>query len=210
MENKSTDLILLILIVSLVGGFYLTIGEISSLKQSVNNLEMNLELGDTGSESGQPTVTPGEKATSTEGDELTPVKKGDAVVPTAILFYAESSPLLSPQTDIAVAVQRVVKEKESGVIRLYLKAYTNNAESYSALDPGNLFEIVDPTGQNQKPLQVNGRFDSIPPQSFVTGEVIFKVSPDKNSVIIKISSKEGDTYYKFNFEEKSYEETALG
>jgi hypothetical protein len=107
-------------------------------------------------------------------------------------------------------IQRLVKEKETGIVRIYLKIYTNEAESYSALEPGNLFEIVDPGGQNQKPLNVKGVFDSIPPQSSVTGEIIFKILPDKKSVIIQIESKDGANYYEFNFENGSYKKAVLG
>ncbi len=206
-SNKMTALILFT-IFALIGGFYLTLSQVSDLQQIVRNLEMDMGLLSE-KEGFQSTVTPGKEATSTK-EETTKPEEGDTIIPTAILFEVQSSPLLSPQTKITVAMEKMVKEKETGIIRIYLKAYTNKADSYSALEPANFFEILNPSGQNQKPLKVRGQFDSIPPQSSVTGEVIFKITPEEESIILQIESDEDKKYYEFDFEEKSYEEATMG
>jgi len=210
-SNIIIKFVLIVLIIGVIGGFSLIFDKISNLTQETEDLKMNMRIISEDAQFTQLTIPLDKEgeATSTE-EEATPIKKDDIVIPTAILFKTRSSPLLSPQTDINVAIQRLVKEKETGIVRIYLRIYTNEAESYSALEPGNLFEIVDPGGQNQKPLNVKGRFDSIPPQSSVTGEIIFKILPDKESVIIQIESKDGANYYEFNFKNKSYKKAVLG
>ncbi len=204
MKNKTTDLILLILIIALLGGFFITLNEISKIEDSIKNFKANISLEDN-----DQFVAP-DNSTSTEKESLTPVKESDLVIPTAIIFQKKSSPLLSPQTDLTITVEKIVKEKESGIVRAYIKAFTNKADSYSALEAGNLFEIINPSGQNQKPLKVNGSFDSIPPKSSVRGEVVFKISEEKDEIILSVESNQGKIYYQFNFKDQSYEEAVLG
>ncbi len=203
MKNKTTDLILLILIIALLGGFYITLNEISKIEDSVNNLRTNIDL-----ENNDQVIAP--NSTSTESESLTPVKESDVVIPTAIIFQKKSSPLLSPQTDLTITIEKLVKEKGSGIVRAYIKAFTNKADSYSALEAGNLFEIINPSGQNQKPLKVTGNFDSIPPRSSVRGEVVFKISEEKSEIILSVESNQGKIYYQFNFKDQSYKEAVLG
>lgn len=204
MSGKTTALILFI-IFALVGGFYLTLDQVAELKKEVKLLSSGMETT-----SPESAVIPGkEKSTSTPA-EAEPTGEEDIVIPTAILFGVESSPLLSPQTEITVAMEKLVKEKDTGIIKVYLRVYTNKADSYSALEPGNLFEILNPSGQNQKSLETRGEFGSIPPQSSVTGTVTFKVPADQDSIILQIDSKEDRKYYEFDFEKETYKETTLG
>jgi len=207
-KSMGMKIIIAVIVIGVAGGFFFVLNEVSNLRQEVKNLEMNADLSN--NEITQPGV-PSEKKEATSTDVgTTPIDEEDVIIPTAILFETRSSPLLLPQTDLNVAIQRVSKENQTGVMRIYLKVYTSKADSYSALEVGNLFEIINPNGKNQKPLKVRGQFDSMPPESSVTGEVVFKVSPEQNSVVIQIESKEGITYYEFNFEEENYREATLG
>jgi hypothetical protein len=208
MKNNGITISIVLMVFVLVGGFYFTLEKISKLRDDVKNFETNVEFKLNGESSSQSYIVSGENSTSTE-EESTQIKD-NITIPTAILFEAQSSPLLSPQTKITIALEKVIKEKETGIIKVNIKAYTNKAESYSALDAGNLFEILNPSGKNQKPLKVKGNFDSIPPKSFVTGEITFKVSPEQDSIILLIESEDGENYYKFDFNNRKYEETIMG
>lgn len=206
MENKSTDLIVTILIIVMIVGFYLVLTNIQETQDNIqefaSDIKTNLSDG---------TVSPGNQATSTdqEGDNNQNSDLESTSIQTAILFEAESSPLLEPQTDLTITIEEITKF-EDGQVNVDIKAYTNNAEGYSALQPSNIFEVVDlSAGENQKPLKVEGAFDSIPPQSAVTGQVTFKVN-ESDEVILQIQSNEGTKNYRFNFETQNYEEAVLG
>lgn len=201
MKYKSTDFIASILIIVMIVGFYLVLSNIQETKKDINKISSNIE--ETVSDG---TVTPGKQATST--DESQNSNLDTTTIPTAIIFEAQSSPLLEPQTDLTVTIEKVTKS-ENGQVMLDIKVYTNNAESYSALQPSNLFELVNLSEGNQKPLRIKGSFDSIPPQSAVTGQVTFKVE-GSDEVILQIQSKEGLKNYRFNFENQNYEEAILG
>lgn len=203
MKNSSTNILVIILIIVVVVGFYWTINEIREA-QTINNTDQEI------SESLPDSVSPGQKATSSESsDSQKIIQEGDMVVPTAILFEKQSSPLLSPQTMLTIVLDSVVKS-EDGLITLNLKVYTNEANSYSAIQPSNLFELVNFQGENQKPLQVKGSFDSIAPKSAITGQVIFKEEPDTQEIILQVETQSSTNHYRFDFENESYEEAILG
>ena len=208
MKNLFSFLILIVVL----GGFYLLRIDIQTIDREIRDLELNIDLlySEVAKEAPKAVTPKTDKKPGSETDEPIADIPGDAtVIPTAIIFEAESSPLLSPQTLITITVERVVK-KPDGIITIYLKAFTDKANSFSALEVGNLFELVNLSGSNQKPLRVNGKFDSIPPQSSVSGEVIFKIEPAQSTVIFKTDGEEGIKYYRFDFQKKSYEKAILG
>lgn len=202
MKNKSTDFITAILIVVMIIGFYLVISNINQIEKDIKNITS------TQNNVGAGAVVPGNKATTTESNG-SEVNKESTSIPTAILFESKSSPLLEPQTDLNIAIENVEKF-EDGQVNVDIKVFTNNADSYSATQPNNLFELVNLSGENQKPLKIQGAFDSIPPQSAVTGKVIFKVESGKDEIILQIQSNEGTKNYRFDFNKQNYQEAILG
>lgn len=209
-QRKSTDFVLLLLIIVLIGGFYLILNNLQGVRQAVSNVELNLEILSSEFRGTPETVMPSGdgEATSTPAEEGQ-VWEGGIVIPTAILFQTESSPLLSPTTLLTVAVEKVIKGEE-GIVTLHIKTFTNRATSYSTFDPGNFFELLNPQGSNQKPLKVRGQFDSMPPQSAVEGEIIFKLQPSQIIVILQVDTNEGIKYYEINFITRTYKEAILG
>lgn len=185
-------------------GFYLVIDEVSNLRNDVRNLELALEISKKGDE------VVGE-ATSTEADGEAPAEKRTSVIPTAIIFDALSSPLLTPQTKVTVAVESVSKT-EDGAVNVHIRAFTSEASAYSALVPQNFFELIDleAGGKSIKPIETTGAFSSIPPKSAVSGRVTFKIEPAKNSIILQVNYDNTIKYYELDFGRKTYKETVLG
>ncbi len=207
MRGSGTVFVFIILIAVIAGGFYLVLSDIRDVREQAQNLELNFDLLYDKLAGGVETIAP--EGTKTPTSTLPAETGTGTLVLTAVLFTADSSPLLSPQTELTVVLERVTKTAE-GVVALGIKAYTNQANSYSALEPANFFEFLNPNGPNLKPLKVRGDFNSIPPQSSVSGEVVFKVPPETKQVILEIGAKEGVKYYEIDFEARSYREAVLG
>lgn len=205
MKNISIAILILILIV-LAGGFLILMDEIRSVRQEIKNLSINTELFLNRANQIPEPITPKIQPNSSKDEEE---RLNEQSINTAILFKTESSPLLSPQAILTVSVEKVSKTTE-GILSIKIKVFTTEAKSYSSLEPGNLFELVNLKGENQKPLKVRGQFDSMPPESAVSGEVIFKVPADQYKIILQISTDKGIKYYQFNFQTLSYEEAILG
>ncbi len=185
-------------------GFYFMASEVGKLRNDVRNLEFALELSKEGGEIIGPEEAGGETVpTETEGKL--------SVIQTAIIFDTVSSPLLEPQTKITVTVESVSKA-EDGEVSVNIRAFTSEAETYSALQPQNFFELIDlkADGKVMKPLETQGAFSSIPPKSAVAGKVLFKIDPAKNSIILQINYENAVKHYELNFVNKTYKEAVLG
>ncbi len=209
-RNKSLYVVLVIFILLVLTGFYLTLSEIDSLRDDLTNLELALELSnEENNVIGEATST----GNSDTPEDKSPLIKEDKLIliPTAIIFETLSSPLLSPQTKITVTVESVSKA-ENGTVSINIKAFTNEATAYSALELRDLFELIDldAGGITQKPFNVGGSFDSIPQKSSVSGNVMFKIEPTKNSIILQVSYNGTIKYYELNFSKRTYKETVLG
>lgn len=202
--NKSTELVFLLLLFTLIGGFYIVLSNVQDVKTEVAALKSQMQRI---TESTATTTTVGNTTSTNENSDIEDVSGTE--IPTSILFNTQSSPLLSPQTELTVAVEKFVKS-EDGTLTLYIKVFSDKAESYSALKPDNLFEIVNIGGTNQKPLETTGAFDSIPPQDSVRGTVTFSTNPDNQEVILRIQTEDNVMHYRFNFENQNYEEAVLG
>lgn len=208
MDNISTNLILVLVIILMTVGFFFTLNRVQSVENAINDLELNMDLLNETFNENIAIVTPSSKSTSTKSESSEITVNGNNI-PTAIIFEAKSSPLLSPQTNLKVIVEEVSKNKE-GTVMVGIKVFSDKAESYSAFNPSNFFELVDLEVGNQKPLKVQGSFDSIPPKSVVKGKIIFKTSAENDEIILQVNLKNEINYYKFNFNKGTYEETILG
>jgi len=203
MKHFAILLLLILLIVCVIGGFFLTLNRISVLEGSVERALVAFRLGAASSISDSRVVNDTSDAipAATLEDEGT--------IPTAIIFNTLSSPLLKPRSNVAVIVEGVSRDS-AGLLTVHLKVFTSEATSYSALNVGSIFELVDLSGLNQRVDRVLGSFDSMPPKKVVTGGVLFNTSPDTDTVILQLNTGEEIRHYEFDFEKHSYKEVVLG
>lgn len=204
--DRAIYVIFVIFALFVLSGFYFIFDRISNLKSDIKNLEFSIELLKK-----DIALTPPEAPPLNEPPANTspPPENQEIKIPTAIIFEASSSPLLSPQTKITITIENVAKAPD-GTISVNIKAFTAGADAYSALEPRNLFELVNFSGDNQKPIQVNGSFDSIPPKSTISGSIIFKINATQNNLILQIGGTDSVKFFEFNFTRKTYKETAIG
>jgi cell division protein FtsL len=201
-ETKFIYAAIIIAVIIVIAGFYILMNQINNVRNDLKNLELTLAL----SQKEDQVIS---EATSTEEkEELVPKEEKIIVIPTAIIFDVLSSPILSPQTKITVTVESISKQ-EDGTLNVDIRAFTSEATAYSALQPQNFFELLDlgTGGTSQKPIKIEGAFQSIPPKSAVSGRIIFKIEPSKNTTILQISFDGTIKYYELR---KTYKETVLG
>jgi hypothetical protein len=129
---------------------------------------------------------------------------------TNITFKTLSSVTLKPQSELNVLVEQI-SQTENGIINLKVKVFTDKATTDSALNLNNYFALVDiQNGEFQLPTEIKGLFDSMPPKSTTTGEVIFENFIKKNKIIIQIGPTDESKFYEFDFDNKSYKEIQIG
>lgn len=187
--------------IAVLAGFYFVLNKINVLENELANLRF--PSGENMAPEDAETATGTENVIANE----TP---NSAVIPAAIIFDVLSSPVLSPQTKITVTVEKFSRAPD-GTLSVQLKAFTNEATAYSALEPRDLFEIVDlQSGQNQRAVKTGGNFGSIPPKSSVSGELTFKTDPAKTKIILQINASAGLKFYEIDFTRRTYKETAIG
>ncbi len=210
-NDRAVYVMMLILAIAVLGGFFFTFDRIGEIRTQMKNLELEVEFmkarGTT-----TPTTSPAEPpaAAPPPAATLPPPSGTDLTIPATIIFKTQSNPILQPQTEITITVDSVSMSAD-GMVTVNIKAYANEATSYAAITPGNYFELIDLQGENQRPLFVNGQFNSIPPRGAATGSVVFKTSPTKSTIILQIGeSPETARFYEFNFVKKTYKETVLG
>lgn len=209
--DKTIYAIVIIFALLVLSGFYFIFDKIGNLKTDLKNTESSFRLLEEQFNKSQKNIPDPEGTPENNPPPTPPVppEEDDTAINAAILFTVTSSPSLQPQTKITVMIEKAAKAKD-GTIKINFKAFTNEANSYSAFEPRDFFEIINLTGENFKPLQVNGKFDSIPPQSSVSGDAVFKIAPDQNILILQTGSGDDLKFYEFNFLRKTYKETTIG
>lgn len=180
----------------------LILSGLSEVRQEINNLSLNLQIQE------KPLEDVGNEISDDETTDET-VPSDTTRIPTAIIFSTKSSPLLSPQSDLTITIKDVTKSKD-GTVTANLKVFTEKASAYSRFDAVNTFELVNMTGSNQSPLESGKTLDSVPPKSAAEGGVVFKVGPEQNEIILQIKTLDDIIFYKFKFNERTYEEVVLG
>lgn len=207
-------MVIVIFAFMVLGGFYLIFDKLSGLEAEVRNAELNYQLASSKTVAPE---TPGPAATSTANEGNPPVQNppaedqaGDGiVVPTGIIFTVISSPALQPQTSVTVTIEKIVK-KADGTVIIQLKAFTSQATSYSAVDPGEFIQIVSLDSDNQRPVNASAIFNSMPPKSVSTGTATFKTEPGNDTIIIQTGQGDNLNFYEINFAKKTYKETIIG
>lgn len=190
--------------------FYFIFNQLNILDSQVKNVELNLELA-LRSDVATSTVSSTSMSASTDTTNNPPVVEqgGGSIIPTGIILNATSSPLLQPQATIVLIVQDVAKQTD-GKIFVHLKASTEKAQSYSAIDPKEFFQLVSLSSDNQQALAVDGAWNSMPPQGTVQGTVMFQIDPSQTSVILQTGKGDAVKFYQFDFQTKTYKEVVLG
>ena len=214
MENNKTLLTIFVLFVLIaLVGFYMAFDKIATLSTTVSNLELAQQIKDksaTPSQNEAGTTVNIPVATSSEAQQPAPAQNDIvAKIPAAIIFNTLSDAALQPQATTTITVESVSK-KNDGTIQVNIKAYTPNATSYTAIDPRGIFWLVNLNGDNIMVSQVSGQFQSMPPQSSTTGQLIFKPTTDSNNIILQIGNGDMAKFYQFDFTKLTYKETVIG
>jgi len=211
--DKTIYVIVVVFALLVLSGFYFIFDKIGNLRTDLKNSELSSQIlekrvSDFETANQNPAGNNQEIPSNPPPANILP--KNDAVViNTAILFETQSNPALQPQTKITVLVEKVAKSGD-GTVTLSFRTFTNDASTYSTIEPRDFFEIVNLNGENQRPLEVKGQFTSIPPKSATAGEIVFKTETMQNTLILQIGGGENIKFYEFNFSKKTYKETVLG
>jgi len=209
-RDELNTLLIVVLTFLVVGVFFFAFDKIGTLSTDVQNMKLRFDLSEKNnqiiSEPTQTSAPASKNSTSTEnnGKSSTLVK-----IPTAILFETQSSPALSPQTTLSVAIQDVARDTD-GTFTIYIKIFTNNAPGYSAINLKSVLQVISFDGENIQVTETNGQFGSMPPKSATTGNIVFKTDPQKTTVILQVGNEDNAKFYEFNFTKKTYRETTVG
>jgi len=205
--DKGPYIIVVVFALLTLAGFFMLFNKTTELQSDIKDLELQIRLAEKTEVSVTPPPTPTYVPPSTPTTSV-PVSTGISI-PSAILFTVSSSPLLAPQAELTATIESATLSTD-GTLTFALKVFTEKAGSYSALDIKTFFELVEFTGDNQKPTSVSGAFSSMPPKSSVLGSVEFHVPPTKETVILQINIGGDMKFYEFNFRSKTYRETVIG
>lgn len=196
---------ILVILVLAAGVFFIT-DRIDEIATTIKNLELKIDLVTKTQKPSEPL----EEKNSEEVEEEDQIPEEPITeIPTSIIFSSESSPVLVPQTELLITIENARKLEEN-IIVLNIKAYSWKAESYSSLDPSTVFELVNLTGTNQKPISTSGQFNSIPPKNSINGTITFRLNEGENKAIIQIRTIEDLFFFEFDFERGGYQETVVG
>lgn len=201
-DNTAVYIFLIVLTLAVIAGFYVVFRQLSVIQQVLLNVP------------GSPVAASSSAPAATSTGTSTPSGSGISAagtvsIPTGIIFSTLSSPVLQPQSTVTVTVTNVSLAND-GTLTVGLKAYTNQATSYSALNPADVLQVVDLQNGNQSPVSTTGNWSSMPPGGVVTGTVVFKINPSASSTILQIGPQSSVNYYEFNFSTQSYKQTVLG
>lgn len=212
-DDKTIYIVIVIFALVVLTGFYLVFDKLSGLQVAVEMAKFNTQLNSNNALS-LPSNTPSSSEPSTSVVQNSPnipeaPVNNDVIIPTGIIFAASSSPTLQPQVPITVTIDNITR-KSNGTIVLSVKAFTDQATSYSAIDIGGLLQLVSLDADNQKPNDIKGAFNSMPPKSAVAGSIIFQGNPNKDSIILQIGENDNLKFYEVDFMRGTYKETTIG
>ncbi|TSA46207.1 hypothetical protein D4R51_00495 [bacterium] len=205
---------ILIFAFMVLGGFYLVFDKLSTLGTEVKNNELNLQLfsKNNNPSSASSPETPAATTQPNAQNQNPPANAqtaNDIIVPTGIIFSVNSSAALQPQTSVMITIESVTK-KSDGTVLVSIKAFTNQAMSYSTVDTASFLQYVSLDSENQFPANISAVFNSMPPKSVVTGTATFRVDPGKNIIILQTGQGDNPKFYEINFGTGTYKETTIG
>ena len=211
--NKTLLTIFVLFVLIALVGFYMAFDKIATLSTTVSNLELSQQIKDKAATPDQniSAATTNTPVTTSSAQQQPAPTQSDIIakIPAAIIFNTLSDPALQPQATTTITVESVSK-KSDGTIQVNIKAYTPNASSYTAIDPRGIFWLVNLNGDNVMVSQVNGQFQSIPPQSSTSGQLILKPATDSDNIILQIGNGDAARFYQFDFTKLIYKETIIG
>jgi len=221
-DNRAVYFVLIIFALFIIAGFFFVFDSIGSLRNDVKDMQVSLlyapqdtvspntngssnaSSSPNGQSGGMPVPEPA--PTSTPNTDNTAAQNA---ISTAIILQTKSSPALLPQTDVTITIQNVARSAD-GTVAVNFKAYTSNANGYSAITPSTLFQLISMDGTAETANTVNGSFSSMPPKSVITGNVTFSSDPSKSSIILQVGATDVAHFYTFDFINKTYKETPIG
>ena len=207
--SATVSLLLVMLVLVVIAGFYFTLSELDEFGDELEDFRL-VVMGDIAPDNVLPLLS--EDVVVVNGSfSDSNVTGGDGLssIPTAIVFNVLSDPRLQPQANISIVIESVSRD-DKGIVIVNIKAFTNEASSYSSLVLSNLFELVDLTSSNKRPVDVVGKFDSLPARSVIEGSVLFNSSPSDRFIILQINTGDDIKHYEFDFVKGSYREAVLG
>ncbi len=207
-NDKSLYAVITIFALLVLAGFYLTFDKIAALQTAVKNTELALAMKDKGTET-VPETPKEEKPPETVPTSTSVGAVTETLIPSSILFTAESGPALLPQVPITVTIESATRRSDN-TVRFTIKAFTAAASSYTALDVGSLVQLIDADGNKTRSTEITGSFSSMPPKSSVSGSILFSIPAGRNTVILQVGPDDTAKYYEFDFGKKLYRETILG
>jgi hypothetical protein len=210
-NSVATATIIIVFALLVLAGFYFVFDRMSSLKDDLGDLELQLKVIELRLNAATTTpaqVAPVQPNEPTPPATTTPVET-TPTIQTAIIFNATSSSTLQPQTKLTVQVDKATRSTD-GTFTLIVKVFTGEASSYSAFDPKEVLEVVNLTGDNTRASLVTGQFGSMPAKGAVTGTVVFTTDPSRSTVILQVGQGVDAKFYEFDFSRKVYRETVIG
>lgn len=169
----------------------------NSLELRINNIELSKQYKN------EATTTPDIRF-SDNNQSKEDVEDTSANIPSAIIFETKSSPILSPQASIIITIESITSKTD--VIDINIKAFTAKASSYTALEMPSLVTMLQSDGTIIKSTSTSSAWKSMPPKSFVTGNLSFPIQKNQKTVMIRIDNGTGITFYSFDLEKKTYKE----
>lgn len=205
---KNLYIILIVLVLVMLGGFYF-------LSAKINNLETSLQSqGSQSPASSTANVNSGQSSSGTTSTGTSTASSSQPESPgisvsSNILFNASSSTSLQPQTNLTILISRVSKMSD-GTVAVAVKVFTDSATSYSAVDMSSLIQVFNIGGSNGVSNNIVGAFKAMPPQGAVDGVVNFSGDPSAQSVILQVGSPDSPSFYEFDFDTGSYKQVTVG
>lgn len=224
-EIKGIYIAITVITLFVLAGFLLLFTSMGSMRSDLNKLELAVALQERNEKQTQETnnenassspttvIEPDTRETEENSTSSASEKKEEIQIPTAIIFEADSNGGSSlPQTKITVIIENIVKYDDAS-IALNFKIFTDEATGSISVDPGNIFQLVSMDENEsvwQKPIEVKGKFDSIPPKSSSSGAVLFTGFPGRTSIVLQTGTGDSTRFFEFNFSTKTYKEVVLG
>lgn len=197
MERNNSNVFVYIVLLCMAFGFAYLYQQTKSLELQINNIELSKQYKN------EATTTLDIKIPDNNQDKES-TENSSLNIPSAIIFETKSSPTLSPQASIVVTIESITPKAD--VLDINIKAFTSKASSYTALEMPSLITILQGDGAIIKSKSTSTVWKSMPPKSFVTGTLSFPKQKDQKTVMIRIDTGTGITFYSFDFEKKTYKE----
>lgn len=212
-KNKIINIVLVLVVAA---GFAWSLSVLQEVRQTLSSLVEEIQSFRTlviALDNTEPapieTAKPTDTKTSPTPVETDPSKTTD--IPTSIIFSTISSPLLLPQSNLTITLEKASFSAIDQTVSLFIKIFTSESDSFNAVEPTPLFSLFNKeNGELKTPAALEGLFNQLPPRSAVPGKIIFPAEPNQTIFIFKIGENDKAKFYEFDFNKKTYKETTVG